>query len=107
LKVLLDNNMNPRIYRLLRERHEVHHAAHLGWAELANGKLLKEASAAGFQVMITADKSMPDEQNLRKFGVALVILPANDWKWIQLASQRILAAVESTTAGEYSELGLE
>jgi hypothetical protein len=46
---------------LLRERHEVHHAAHLGWAALDNGKLLKEASAAGFQVMITADKSIPDE----------------------------------------------
>jgi hypothetical protein len=39
--------------------------------------------------------------------VAVVILPANDWKWMQLASQRILAAVESTKAGEYSELGLE
>jgi predicted nuclease of predicted toxin-antitoxin system len=107
LKVLLDNNMNPRIYRLLRERHEVHHAAHLGWAALANGKLLKAASTAGFQVMITADKSIPDEQNLSKFPIALVILPANDWPWMELASQRIVAAVESTTAGQYSRLSLK
>ncbi len=99
--------MNPRIYRVLRERHEVRHAAHLGWSALTNGKLLKEASAAGFQVMITADKSIPDEQNLSKFPIALVILPANDWPWMQLASQRILAAVESTKAGAYSKLGLE
>ena len=107
MKVLLDNNMNPRIYRLLGSIHEVHHAYHLGWSTLQNGKLLAAAEQSQFQVLITADKSIPSEQNLRQFAVALVILPNNEWDWIRRAHRRILQAVETTTPGDFRRLLLE
>ena len=57
MRVLLDNNVNHRFGALLRE-HEVVHARTMGWAELSNGTLIAAAEAAGFDVMVTADKNM-------------------------------------------------
>jgi predicted nuclease of predicted toxin-antitoxin system len=73
MRVLLDNNVNHRFGSLLIG-HEVIHARALGWAELFNGDLISEAEAAGFQVMITADKQMQYQQNLRTRNISIIVL---------------------------------
>jgi len=57
LRVLLDNNVDPRYGRLLHG-HEVIHARKMGWAELENGNLIAVAEGAEFDVMVTGDKNM-------------------------------------------------
>ena len=106
LKILLDNNMNPRLQRLLKGAHEVQHAYHLGWEQLQNGDLLRSAETAGFDLLITIDKSMFYQQNNSKRRISLMILPATDWDWLRRAHQRIVSAVECATPGGYIVLDI-
>ena len=36
----------------------------MGWGELENGDLLREAEAAGFDLLIICDKNLRHQQNL-------------------------------------------
>ena len=54
--VLFDNGTPRTLARFLIDHHMVTEARARGWQELGNGELLKEAEAAGFEVLITTDK---------------------------------------------------
>jgi hypothetical protein len=54
----------PRRCGRLITGHEVTHTSRLGWGALKNGNLLEAAEGAGFEVMITVDRSMKFQQNL-------------------------------------------
>ncbi len=56
MKVLLDENMAPRL-RFALAPHEVFTIDFLGWKGLKNGVLLAHAEAAGFQAFLTVDKN--------------------------------------------------
>ncbi|MGO9256227.1 MAG: hypothetical protein ACLQU1_08000 [Bryobacteraceae bacterium] len=43
-------------------------------AGLKNGRLLEAAEDAGFEALITVDQSIPDQQNLARRRIAVVIL---------------------------------
>jgi hypothetical protein len=44
------------------------------WAGLKNGRLLEAAEDAGFDVLITVDQNIPDQQNLTRRRIAVLIL---------------------------------
>jgi len=46
-------------------RHTVKTARQLGWHTLTNGELLRAAEEAGFDVLVTTDKNLVYQQNLR------------------------------------------
>ena len=48
----------------------------IGWAGLKNGKLLTKAVEAGFEVLVTMDGNMADQQNLSLHPIAIVALKA-------------------------------
>lgn len=72
MRVLLDHCVDCRFSRAL-EGHDVENAQHLGWDRLKNGKLLTEA-AQRFDVVITVDRHLRDQQNLKNLPVAVVVL---------------------------------
>lgn len=45
---------------------------------LKNGKLLAEAEAAGFAIMLTSDKSIKNQQHMAGRSLALIVLRAFD-----------------------------
>jgi hypothetical protein len=45
-------------------------------AGLKNGELLSAAESAGFDVLVTVDQSIPDQQSLMDRKIALMILVA-------------------------------
>ena len=49
----------------------------MGWSQLKNGELLDAAQAAGFDVLITADKGLRHQQNLSARQIAIIELPTN------------------------------
>ena len=59
--------------------HTVVEARERGWDTLSNGELLSEAERAGFAVLLTADKNMRYQQNLRGRRIALVVLSTPRW----------------------------
>ena len=61
--VLLDEQL-PRELALEITCHDVQTVQQQGWAGLRNGELLQRAADAGFEVLVTADRNLPFQQNL-------------------------------------------
>jgi len=60
---------------------------------LGNGELLKEAEAAGFEVLVTTDKNIRYQQNLKGRTIALVVLGQGRWSVIKHHVSQVVAAV--------------
>ena len=84
--ILFDHNA-PRQLRRHLVGHDVDVAEERGWAALGNGALLDRAEEAGYEVVITADKNMPYQQNLGHRNLALIVLGANRWPLIEPRSE--------------------
>lgn len=78
MRVLFDNS-TPRGLRGFLTGHEVTISVDLGWERLKNGKLLNAAEEAGFEIILTADQSIKNEQNLVGRTIAIVALGSNRW----------------------------
>jgi len=104
--VLFDHVTPAGIARFL-PAHTVTKAKDRGWDTLTNGDLLAEAERAGFDVLLTADKNMRHQQNLRGRKIALVVLSTPQWPVVRLHSERIAAAVNVATPGSYIEVNLQ
>ncbi|MGH9430773.1 MAG: hypothetical protein ACRD3T_04460 [Terriglobia bacterium] len=70
----------------------------------ANGDLLAEAERVGFDVVLTADKNMRYQQNLRDRKISLVVLSTPQWPIVRLHIEKIAAALEAATPGSYAEV---
>ena len=93
MRVLLDENL-PHALRRNLSHHETVTAAYAGLAGYKNGALLKAAIEAGFDVLVTADKTLQHEQNLSGFDIAIVLLSANAWRVIEPHAETIVAAID-------------
>ena len=105
MRILFDHN-TPRQLRGELIGHEVDVAEERGWATLVNGLLLDRAEEAGYEVMITADKNMPYQQNLSSRNLALIVLGANRWPLIRPRIDDIRAALEGIQRGEIREVNI-
>jgi hypothetical protein len=66
--------------------------------------LLDEAERAGFDVVLTADKNMRYQQNLKGRRIALIVSSTPQWPILRLNTERIAAAVDAATPGCYVEV---
>jgi hypothetical protein len=65
--------------------------------------LLNAAEAAGFDVLLTTDKNMY-QQNLVGREIAIVVLGKQQWPEVRLHVQLVVAAVNAATPGTYVEV---
>ena len=77
-----------------------------GWDRLVNGELLAAAEASGFEVLVTTDKNMRYQQNLKGLKIAFVVLGNSQWPVVRRYVERIVAAVEAATPGSYTEVDI-
>jgi hypothetical protein len=68
--------------------------------------LLKEAEAAGFEVLVTTDKNLSYQQNLTGRKIAIVVLGKGRWSLINKYVQRVIAAVDDAKPGSFTEVEL-
>ena len=81
--------------------HEVKTVAEIGWGGIKNGKLLTLAQGA-FDVFLTVDQYLPFQQNLARFRIAVLVVPApsNDINVLLPFVPAILAALPSAKPGQ-------
>jgi len=101
MRVLFDQSTPVPIANSLLG-HSVKTANQMGWDTLANGELLSAAEDAGFDVLLTADKNLAYQQNLKQRSIAIVVLGRNRWNIIKAVLPRIVAVVNSATPGSYA-----
>lgn len=100
MKLLLDE-CTPRRSRRDLTGHNVFTVEQAGVKGLKNGALLK-ASSGNYDVLITADKSIPNQQNVASLGIAVLILRAktNKYRDLKPLVPQILAALNQIQLGE-------
>jgi hypothetical protein len=101
--ILFDHStLAPLRYAL--KGHVVVEAIERGWERLANGDLLKAAEGAGYEIFVTDDKNIQYQQSLADRRIAVIILGNAQWPVLRRYVDRVLAAVDATTPGSYSEV---
>jgi len=78
MRILFDQGTPAPLIPFL-EGHLVTQAKDLGWDKLVNGDLLKAAEEAGYEVLLTTDKNMAAQQNLKSRAIAVVVLGNSQW----------------------------
>jgi hypothetical protein len=101
--ILFDHGTPRSIARWLHG-HVVVEAIARGWDRLANGALLKEAEEAGFDLLLSTDKNIQYQQNLKGRQIAIVILGNSQRPAVHRYIHRVVAAVNAATPGSYAEV---
>ena len=102
--LILFDHSTPAPLRYSLKGHTVVDAVERGWDRLVNGALLAEAEAAGFELFITADKGIQFQQNLTSRRLAIIILGNAQWPVLKQYVDRVIAAVETATAGSLTKV---
>lgn len=100
MHILLDENLDWRLRRDLTG-HVVESVPLIGWAGIKNGRLLGRAEKR-FDVLITMDNSLPKQQNLAKFDIAVIGLraPTNRLADTRPLMPKVMAALQKIRPGK-------
>lgn len=72
--IRFDESVPKDLMGYFPDRFQVRTTQQMGWAAKANGELLHLASQAAFSAVITMDKRMEHEQNLRHLPIPVIVL---------------------------------
>ncbi|NBU29626.1 MAG: hypothetical protein EBS42_15860 [Caulobacteraceae bacterium] len=95
MRVLLDECV-PVPLRRAFPAHDVRTIHDMGWAGKKNGELLTLMAADGFEVLLTVDRSIRQQQDLSAAGVAVVVMVATSNRLPDLLP--VVPAVEAALA---------
>jgi len=101
--VLFDNAVPRGTAQCLRS-HTVVGCRDRGWDTLSNGELLAAAETAGFDVLVTTDKNIRHQQNLKGRRIAVVVVGKGRWRLIKPMLEDVCAAVNGGVPGSYTEV---
>lgn len=99
--LILFDHGTPASLRRSLAGHTVVTAYELGWATLKNGSLLQSAEMAGYELLITTDKNLMYQQNLRGRKIAIIALGQANWPVVKNHIPQIVEAVNAVTVGSY------
>jgi predicted nuclease of predicted toxin-antitoxin system len=71
------------------------------WKQITNGALLTLAEQQGFDVLVTNDKNMGAQQNLRGRNIAIIVLPTNQRRQVMRLASRVVDAIGQIQPGQY------
>jgi len=105
VKLLLDECVDRRLAKEF-VGHDVITVPQAGWAGVKNGKLLNLAQDQ-FDVFVTVDQSLPFQQSLAQFRIAVLILmaPSNRLDDLRPLVPNALAALTSCRPGTATTVG--
>jgi len=103
MKILFDNGTPKPLARSL-VGHQVSFSRKIGWHEMKNGELIQQAEQAGYELLLTTDKNISYQQNLKRRTIAIIVLGNQQWPDVQLHLERIVAAVNAATPGSFTEV---
>ena len=103
MRILFDQG-TPVPLRKFLSTHQVETVFERGWNTLRNGELLARSEEEGFDVFVTTDKNLSNQQNLSGRKIAIVVLSSTSWPRFQAAVEPINQAIETTLSGSLHEV---
>lgn len=98
MKVILDEMLPAAVAGLLPD-HVVSTVKAGGYTGLSNGELIRMAARDGYDVLVTADRNVPAQQNVPESGLAVVLVRGSRMADIEPQAARIRAAVAGARQG--------
>ena len=71
------------------------------WKQIKNGELLKLAEDQGYDVLITSDKNIYAQQNLRGRSLSIIVLPTNLRRQVMERAADIVDALNEIKLRQY------
>ena len=105
MRILFDHGTPAGIAKSLIG-HDVTEAIERGWDRISNGQLLTRAETAGFELLLTTDKKIRYQQNLKGRKIAIVVLRNSAWRIVRMHLDMIARAVNDATPGSYEEVAI-
>jgi hypothetical protein len=105
MRILLDECL-PRKLKAALAGHDVHTVPEMGWSGKTNGELLKLMVPASFEVFVTADQNLQQQQILRAVNIAVIVLvaPTNKLADLLPLMPSVLTALGSIKPGDLLEI---
>ena len=98
MKVFFDEDVPRKLARSLTQ-HEIHSVVSMQWGGIKNGALLKLIERERFNVFLTGDKNMQNQQQLEGRPFAVLIMSAINWPVVRPHIHKIAAALEEAQPG--------
>jgi hypothetical protein len=102
VRILLDEGV-PDIIQKQLNKLSIFSVKEMGWRGIKNGVLL-DLMGGDFRIIITTDKNLPFQQNLKKHQIAAIILPTNEVPAVVRLLPRIEEAINTISPGEFKQL---
>lgn len=102
--LILFDNGTPAPLRYALKGHVVVEAIERGWDRFGNGDLIAAAEAAGFELLLTTDKNMRYQQDLKGRRIAFVVIGNQQWPTLRRHIEKVVAAVNAATPGSFAEV---
>lgn len=106
MRLLIDECVDENL-RLMFPGHDCRTARFAKLAGLKNGRLLDAAEQAGFDVLVTVDQNIPEQQNLsgRKISILILCGRTNRLRDLEPLVPLALAALSSMGHAEVVRIG--
>jgi hypothetical protein len=100
--LILFEHGTPRSIARLLTGHVVVEAIARGWDRLSNGALIKVAENAGFDRLLSTDKNIQYQQNLKDRRIAILILGNSRRPDVLRYIDRVIEAVNAASPGSFA-----
>lgn len=100
MRLLIDECLPKQLKGWLSGKHDASTVYEMGWDGVKNGKLLRLADAAGFDVFVTADKNMHYQQNFDGLTISAVVIPSNFKPFVQKSVPALLQSIHHVQSGQ-------
>ncbi len=106
MKILFDQGTPVPLRRHL-QGHSVKTAYEEGWATLSNGDLLTAAETHGYDLLVTTDRNLRYQKNLRNRHITIVVLLSTSWPRIRQHTEMIRQVIDAMPSGGYVEIPID
>jgi predicted nuclease of predicted toxin-antitoxin system len=103
LKVFFDEDVPHKLARSL-PRHEIHTVVSMEWGGIKNGELLTLIEQERFDVFLTGDENMQNQQRLEGRPFAVLIMSAINWPVVRPHVHKISVAIDEAQPGTASTI---
>ena len=103
MRILFDQG-TPVPLREALDEYDISTAYERGWSTLDNGELLDVAGSEGFKVLVTTDRNLRHQQDLRGRNIAIVVLTTTSWPRIRHDIPAVVRAIGAASPGSYTEV---
>ncbi len=105
MRILFDQG-TPVPLRGFLPSHTITPVYEIGCSTLQNGDLIRSAEEKGYEVLVTTDRNLKYQQNLKDRKIAIVVLLSTSWPRIQKVVDKVISAIDAALPGTYTEVSI-